>query len=31
MVGPETDVTRPLILYKEVVVQEKMSEHDVQF
>lgn len=31
MVGPETDVTGPLIVYKEVVVQEKMPEHDVQF
>lgn len=31
MVGSETDVTGPPIVYEEVVVQENMSEHDVQF
>lgn len=31
MVGSEIGVTGPLIVYEEVVVQENVSEHDLQF
>lgn len=31
MVDSETDVTGPFMVYEEVVVQENVSEHDLQF